>query len=152
MRNNRDLVNDARTGLFVTAFLAELDPQSGGMRYASAGHEPPLVLRRGEPVPDELPLAPSELLGAFGDFAATDSEVLLESGDLLLAYTDGVTDAKDANGLRFGDDRLRGALRRGAASGADGAIAAVLDALDEFVAAEPATDDVTLLAVEALAR
>ena len=45
MRTNRVLVNDARTGLFVTAFIGELDAASGTVRYASAGHEPPLVVR-----------------------------------------------------------------------------------------------------------
>ncbi len=146
-RTNRVLVDDARTGLFVTAFVGELDPTSGRLLYASAGHEPPLVVSDGGRCVAELELPPAPLLGAFADLGRTEASIGLGPGDLVLAYTDGVTDARDATGERFGEVRLRDALRAEPPGGAEAAVERVLGAVDEFAGAEPAADDITLLAL-----
>jgi serine phosphatase RsbU (regulator of sigma subunit) len=146
-RTNRVLVTDARTGLFVTAFAGELDVATGRLRYASAGHEPPLLVRAADGRVRELELPPTTLLGAFEDFDAPETEMDLAPGDLLVAFTDGVTDAADATRARFGDARFQAALGDVAAGGADAAVAGVLAKIDAFVAGEPAADDITLLAI-----
>jgi sigma-B regulation protein RsbU (phosphoserine phosphatase) len=146
-RTNRVLFGDVRTGLFVTALVGELDPATGRLRYASAGHEPPLLIGRREPRVAELEVPPSALLGAFPDVGSVEASIVLEPGEVLLAYTDGVTDGRDATGARFGDARLQGALAASRPGAAEGAIADVLSALDAFTGAEPPADDVTLLAV-----
>ncbi len=150
-RTNRVLVRDAQTGLFITAFAGELDTTSGQLRYASAGHEPPLLVRRRDGLVRELDLPPSVLLGAFDDFEVPETTIDLESGDLLVAFTDGVTDAIDAARTRFGDDRFQAALGAVAAGGPDAAVAGVLAAIDAFSAGEPAADDITMLAIGRLA-
>jgi len=146
-RTNRVLVNDARTGLFVTAFAGELDTATGRLRYASAGHEPPLLARANAGRVDELDLPAGMVLGAFADAEVVEASLDLEPGDLLLAFTDGVTDAWDAGRSRFGDARFQAAFGACAAAGADAAVAGVLAAIDAFSGSEPAADDVTLLAV-----
>ncbi|NEM08924.1 PP2C family protein-serine/threonine phosphatase [Geodermatophilus normandii] len=100
---------------FVTGVLAELDVGSGRLRYVRAGHPPPLLLRDGRVV--------KELTGAgrvpFGiettGFAV--SEEVLEPGDWLVLYTDGITEARDATGRWFGEHRLAEFLARAAAAG-----------------------------------
>ncbi|WP_328476348.1 serine/threonine-protein phosphatase [Actinoplanes sp. NBC_00393] len=92
---------DAR---FVTAFLAELHLQTGELRYLNAGHLPPLLLRSGA-APDELtggarmPLGLDDPRGELG-------RRRLQRGDRLLLYTDGITEARDGDGVQFGRDRL----------------------------------------------
>ena len=85
------------------------------------------------------------LLGAFSDFEAIEASVVLEPGDLLVAYTDGVTDACDASGTRFGEARLRDVLGTVRSGAAEGTVADVLGAIDAFAGDAPAADDVTLL-------
>ena len=78
---------------------------------------------------------------------APEREITVGPGDLLVAWTDGVTDAADASRTRFGEGRFRPALAGEAAGGADAAVAGVLGAIDAFVAGQPAADDITLLAI-----
>jgi sigma-B regulation protein RsbU (phosphoserine phosphatase) len=150
-RTNRVLVRDARTGLFITAFAGEFDTATGQLRYASAGHEPPLLVRGRDGRVSELDLPPAVLLGAFEDFEAPETSIELEPGDLLVAFTDGVTDAIDAARTRFGDARFQAALGAVAAGGPDAAVEGVLAAIDAFSAGEPAADDITMLAIGRLA-
>jgi hypothetical protein len=95
---------------FVTGVLAELDVSSGRLRYVNAGHPPPLLLREGRVV--------KELRGGrrmpFGveTNGLTVAEENLEPGDWLALYTDGVTEARDAAGSWFGEDRLIDFLTR----------------------------------------
>jgi len=89
---------------FVTAVLAELNLQTGLLRYLNAGHPPPIVLRSGHAVRTlsggrRLPLG-------LNDTSVEVGEEMLEPGDRLLLYTDGVTEAQDAAGERFGLRRL----------------------------------------------
>ena len=148
-RTNRVLVRDARTGLFVTAIAATVDPSRGVLTYASAGHEPALMARWGAQSVDELP-AGGMLLGLAERAPTDDREVLFERGDLAVLYTDGVTDAVDADGTRFEAERLAEAVAQARGLAAAEAVAEILGAVDRFVGnAEPA-DDLTLVAVRRL--
>jgi len=102
--------DDAR---FVTAVLAELDLQTGMLRYINAGHPPPVLLRNGKVVANldrgrRMPLGLDDATGDVG-------QVSLEPEDRLLFYTDGFTEARDADGEQFGLDRLIEAAERHAA-------------------------------------
>ncbi len=141
-RANRVLTDDVHSGLFVTAFVAEIDARNGILRYASAGHEPPLLLGRSGVV--ELP-ADGILLGLFRDFAAVEHEQVLEFGDVVVAYTDGVTDARDPSGARFGEQRLLSFLRDEPVSSATDLADGILAAVDRFAGGAPPADDITVL-------
>jgi hypothetical protein len=101
--------------VFVTGVLTELDVDSGLLRYVNAGHPPPLLLRQGRVV--------KELAGGrrvpFGIEAGglTIGEEILEPGDWLALYTDGITEARDGSGAWFGEDRLKEFLTRAIAAG-----------------------------------
>lgn len=102
---------------FATGVMARLDLPTGRLTWVNAGHPPPLLLRGGKLV-KVLDLKPSTPLGIpFGPSAATVGEEDLEPGDRILLYTDGVTEARTADGQFFDADRLAEFLEREAADG-----------------------------------
>lgn len=102
---------------FVTALIAELDVTSGHLRWISAGHPPPLLLRGGRLV-KTLELAPSPPLGMeLAQTAPLVGEEALEPGDMVLLYTDGLTEARRPGGELFSVERLAEFIEREAANG-----------------------------------
>jgi sigma-B regulation protein RsbU (phosphoserine phosphatase) len=128
---------------YATAVVAVIALDSGVLRYANAGHNPPLLIRAGGAV-EELAATgvPIALLPGAGYQAA---ELQLAPGDSLLLYTDGIVEANDPDGEEYGNDRLADLCRRHSqASCAD--LAAALDAdLEAFVRGVPFADDRTLV-------
>ena len=104
-RTNHILVDERRTGLFVTVLAGILDLDTGVFTFANAGHEMPILA---PPPPDEPRWIPGggPLLGVFGHLDLTPQSVEIRPGDRLVLYTDGITDATSPEGLRFGSDRL----------------------------------------------
>jgi len=148
-RTNHILVEERRSALFITALLAVVDVRSGRLRVAAAGHEPPLVLRASSGRLEWLPVQ-GPLLGAFSALNVREREATLYHGDMLLCYTDGVTDARSPAGERFGERRLRAAVRAGRDSSAQDLVDRIVDSMQRFQAGTAAADDVTLLAVRRL--
>jgi sigma-B regulation protein RsbU (phosphoserine phosphatase) len=145
-RTNRVFKGDVRTGLFLTAFVAHLLP-GGIVRHASAGHEPALVWRAGTARLSWTGSA-GGMLGLFATTGAAEHVLRLAPGDVLLAYTDGATDARDGDGRRFGERRLRQAFAAAAGGGPAAAVDGVRAALEGFCSAAPEpADDLTLLVV-----
>lgn len=151
-RTNHILVQERRSSLFITALCATLTLPTGRLRLANAGHEPPLIIPGdGSPV---LPVSvEGPLLGAFGSLGLFEAEVELGGGDVVLFYTDGVTDARSTSGERFEEDRLLGAIeaarhpsadRRGTAAGI---VESIRAAVTEFQAGMAPADDVTIVAI-----
>jgi serine phosphatase RsbU (regulator of sigma subunit) len=138
---NRLLVERNLTG-FVTAFLAFLEPASGVLRYASAGHPPPLLMADGDVIPLESASLP---LGVFADARYADSEAVVPTGSLLVLYTDGITEARTGS-LLFGEDGLRGSLSRASHVGVEGLPAFLLAEALRFSHGRLG-DDVAILAV-----
>jgi serine phosphatase RsbU (regulator of sigma subunit)/anti-sigma regulatory factor (Ser/Thr protein kinase) len=140
-----------RVGSFVTAFYGVLDPRTGRIQYASAGHNPTLVYRCAsrhvETLRDRgIPLA--AVRG--GAIAATleDREIMLEPGDILLQFTDGISEAFEPSGReQFGTARIEAALLASASEGARAVIDTLLEAVAGWTAGGPRLDDETLLVV-----
>lgn len=145
-RTNRILVEERRAALFITALCCYLDTRSGSLVVANAGHEPPLIIRDGSMALEEVPVG-GPLLGAFPSIVLDEARAALEPGDTLVLYTDGVTDARAADGTRFGEDRFRATLRDAASDGASARelVDAVVGSVRDFVAGEAAADDLTLV-------
>jgi sigma-B regulation protein RsbU (phosphoserine phosphatase) len=132
---------------FVTAVLAELNMDTGILRYINAGHPAPLLLRAGKVV-RALPGGRRMPLG-LDDQSVQLGEEAMEPGDRLLLYTDGVTEARDAEGRQFGLDGLIQHIERHAAAGLPAP--ETVRRLAHAVATHhdgPATDDATLLLAE----
>ncbi|MHB1357113.1 MAG: SpoIIE family protein phosphatase [Anaerolineae bacterium] len=105
-RANRILMEDSRSSMFISLFYAILDTRNGQMKYARAGHNPPLVLRASDSSLIALESA-GTVLGIVGDPHVAQETVDLAPGDLLVMYTDGVTEAINELDEEFGEERLR---------------------------------------------
>jgi serine phosphatase RsbU (regulator of sigma subunit) len=126
-------------------FTARLDPASGTVDYCSAGHPPALLLRAGG---DLEPLSEGGmLLGMAADASFRRGRVELGAGDLLLAYTDGVVEARTGADEEFGDERLEAQLRLAAGGSADAVLFSVLAAVQDFAAPHPLADDTSVVVV-----
>jgi serine phosphatase RsbU (regulator of sigma subunit) len=105
-RTNDPLVMDIPPNMFVTCFYGILDPQSGRLVYANAGHDLPYLLRRGGSDAQEL-RARGMPLGLMVGMSYEEKEIVLQEGDSALLYSDGLVEAHDPRGEMFGFPRLR---------------------------------------------
>jgi serine phosphatase RsbU (regulator of sigma subunit) len=136
---------------YVTAALAELSPDSGGVRFVGAGHLDNLILRADDTAVSLASTgAPLGLLPPGLPYLETAHR--LEPGDCLVLYSDGVTDAQNEQGEEFGDARLLAVLRSGTDRSAGTLIDHIFAALDRFAGHAPQFDDITLLVVRRLSH
>jgi sigma-B regulation protein RsbU (phosphoserine phosphatase) len=145
-RVNQMLVRDTKDTEFVTLFYGVYDARNKRLTYCNAGHPPPLLLRGG----NILELASDNMvLGVNPDEPYSQSIIELKSGDELLIYTDGVTDAMNYQKQPFGKPRLLEAIQR-SGPGAEVLAQHVLWELRKFVGISKRSDDVTMIAVHVL--
>ena len=139
---NAVICENNRQTMFVTVFFCILDPSDGTVSFANAGHPSPLLLRAdGVPVP--LRSAGDIVLGLLPGADYELFTLRLEPGDVLFMYTDGVTEAMNAVGEEFGEERLVGALSGAVGLSAVDCTARVVGAVREFSDGRPPSDDVT---------
>jgi sigma-B regulation protein RsbU (phosphoserine phosphatase) len=105
------MLADTHAGLFVTAFYGILDPSTGDLVYANAGHNPPLLLRAQHRDASQSLFKTGMALGAVEDTSWELGQTRIEPNDVLILYTDGLTDAQDSDGALYGTGRLHGFLR-----------------------------------------
>lgn len=140
----------AQSHRFVTLFYSDYDPRTRLLRYANAAHNPPLIWRRQRHCVERLD-APGLLIGLQPEASYGCEQIVLEPGDVLLCYTDGVTEASGLNGERFDEARLVAALQAACRSGvgAQGILEQVFRRLDRFVGADrPLEDDASLVVLK----
>ncbi len=140
---NRDLCRLSSVAPMASLFLAKLDPASGKLDYCSAGHPPALLLRadgRLETLSEGGPV-----LGVLTDAFFARGSVELEPGDILLACSDGVLESANESDEEFGYQRLEAELRHGREESAEALLFSVLGAVQDFAAARPLVDDMTLV-------
>ncbi|MBI3361870.1 MAG: serine/threonine-protein phosphatase, partial [Chloroflexi bacterium] len=105
---NRALCAQSSVGMFVTAFYAVLEPTTRTLIFTNAGHNPPLVRQASGQIEDLARCGMA--LGVLTETTLVERTLTLAPGDALVAYTDGVTDAVNPQGERFGVDRLTAAV------------------------------------------
>ena len=145
-RVNRILAIERRSSLFVTAALAAVDADTGDIRLASAGHEPPLVIRADGTL--DAIVARGAILGAFAGATYEPGSCRLEPGEVVVLYTDGITDTRDGAGVFYGEPRLRGVLGGLAGASAEEVCSAIVDDVRAFRGEADLFDDLTLLVAE----
>ncbi len=145
-RANRILVDDNRSGMFVSMLYGVLDTRTGLLRYGRAGHNPGLWIHAETQTVDNL-CPPGIVLGITENPEIAEATVTLEPGDALVLYTDGVTDALDKSENEFGEQRLIDCLRDIAPSRADRVVQQVNHRVSAFSSGAEQFDDFTLLAV-----
>jgi serine phosphatase RsbU (regulator of sigma subunit) len=128
---------------YVTAFICALDPKSGRLGYTNAGHNTGLLVRADGSL--QLLEANGLPIGLFADVAYERAEVTLAPGDLLLLYTDGITEAANPKGDEFGLERLQAVVRRHAREPLIALAVAIETAVEVFADGTPFGDDRTLV-------
>jgi sigma-B regulation protein RsbU (phosphoserine phosphatase) len=141
---NRIVLENTRSDKFTTLFYGVLDSAAATFRYTNAGHVPPILVR-----PDGTIVRLSEggtVLGVFPDSPYEEAQVTLRLGDRLVLITDGISEAANAEGDEFGDDRLIRILLENRRLAASELQALILDAVARF-SGQPLQDDATLMII-----
>jgi serine phosphatase RsbU (regulator of sigma subunit) len=143
---NSLMIQERQSRPFVTAFHAQIELDSGRVNFASAGHDAPLWITADGTTIRSLE-APGVILGAFRQTGLEAREIVLEPGDTLVFYTDGVTEARDHDRQLFGDDRLEQAALAAVAAGgsAQSVLSSVIEAVAAFTAGAEQADDLTII-------
>ena len=147
-RLNRLLCHTVPENRFVTFFYTVLDPLSGTLTYVNAGQNPPYLVRHGS---DPVRLSQTgPPLGLFitTKYGARTLEIL--KGDILVCYSDGVTEARGTSTEEFGEDRLTQVVHKERAKTPTGIIKSVTEAMMDFCAGQSYQDDVTLVVLKRL--
>jgi serine phosphatase RsbU (regulator of sigma subunit) len=142
---NRILHRDGLPNRFATLVYLEIVADSGRVRMLNAGHMQPLILRSASV--EEMPQA-SSALGMFPDAIFVEQQVDLGIGDLLVAYSDGLTEATNRAGEFFGEERLHGLVADLAGLTAKTASARLVAAAEAFVGDAPRHDDLSLIVLK----
>jgi serine phosphatase RsbU (regulator of sigma subunit) len=143
---NRLAYRSTHTDQFATFFMARLDEGDLSLAYTNAGHNPPLVVRRGGTL--EMLETGGVIVGILEEFPYAEDTIRLNEGDLLFAYTDGVTEAMGPAGEFYGEERLHPLLASlPAGTTAKAAVERVLADVERFLDGRECGDDLTLLAI-----
>lgn len=143
-RLNRLYIHNINFSTFVTIFLGKYDPRTRVMSYANAGHNSAYVYRL--KTNEEIWLRPTgPAIGLIERFSVDRQEIELQAGDILLLYTDGITEAANQNGVLWGEDRLAEIIRNNADSSSEQLIQKIMKALSEHTNGSSFADDVTLV-------
>jgi sigma-B regulation protein RsbU (phosphoserine phosphatase) len=143
---NRYLAENIPSNRFVTLFYAELDPRTGALSFLNAGHNPPLIVHQAGTVEQ---LSSGGLpLGIKRDAVFREGRTQLQPGDVLVIYSDGVSEAGNPQGEEFGVKRLSDTVMRNLDASAAGIRDRIEAALTKFAEGTAAADDITLVIVK----
>ena len=135
----------------MTLFFAVIDIDTGEVRYASAGHNPPLFIPKGGKA-EWIPPLNELVAGVMEDFNYTTKSMTMQPGDTLFIYTDGVTEAMDSKQNLYSDDRLLAEAERCSDLDAEPFIHAIDDSIKAFTGGAEQSDDITMLAMQFLGK
>lgn len=148
MTSVNDLVcGESVDGMFVTVFYGRLNILTGEIDYTNAGHNPPYVVHASGKV-EMVPPQGNMVLGAVENFQYRNDKITLEKGDMLFTFTDGVTEAMNAAGEQFGEERLEKLLAKCGGKTSQETIDTVRAAVAEWAGETEQSDDVTMLVIK----
>lgn len=147
MAVNSQMADIIEQDRFVTFQYGCLDTVNGGFRFANAGHNYPVLYHAAENHVEEVELN-GLMLGVLEEIEYDEVEVNLAPGDVLVLYTDGVTEAQSKEGKLFDEERLKETVQKAAGGNATQVREAILDAVLNFAAGAPQYDDITLVVVK----
>ncbi|MEN6319339.1 MAG: SpoIIE family protein phosphatase [Syntrophaceae bacterium] len=145
-RVNIELCRENETMMFCTLFCGLLNIKTGEFLYSNAGHNPPLIIRSGQK-PEWLKLPEGFPMGIMEDGSYRTERIVLEPGDTLILYTDGVTEATNCDKALFTADRMISTVERSKTLPLEHMISNIITSVKNFTGKEPQSDDITILAV-----
>jgi sigma-B regulation protein RsbU (phosphoserine phosphatase) len=144
---NEQLHRFTSPGMFATLFVGVLDTSTGILRYVNAGHNPPIVVKRDSSDVSKLTDG-GVLVGAFPGMRYTDAAIQVDAGDLLVIYSDGVTEAMNQAGEMFEEERLLNTILKVHGCGsASEVLSSIIDAVDRFAGEAEQADDISVMVV-----
>lgn len=144
-RSNTEFCDDAGEVAFVTLFFGILDPPKGQLTYTNAGHNPPILIRADGHLERLSPTGPA--IGIDPDSVFLERQVLLHEGDLLVLYTDGISEAMDKKGRILGENHLEEMIIGLSGLPPSEVIRQIRNEVDNFVNGADQSDDITLMVV-----
>jgi serine phosphatase RsbU (regulator of sigma subunit) len=144
-RTNFLMCSATRRGTFVTLFLAVLNPETGGISYANAGHNRPFVV--GPNGKFEILTTGSLVLGFLPKHTYERAETVLQPGESLVIYSDGVTEAMNLESEQFEEERLYDLAKKHQGDGSGAMVDRIINEVRAFAGERPQNDDITLLIV-----
>ncbi len=148
-RANHLMTQDVHSRVFLSAFYAVLDTNNGRLVYANGGHNQPLWFQAESGVTQWLAVR-GFILGAFEEVDLEECTLNVSPGDILVFYTDGVTEARSPAGDLFGEERLMATVQANAQANTQQLQEALLAAVNKFTAGQPLADDLTFFIVKRL--
>ncbi len=143
-RLNKAIASNCPENRFITFFVCIIDPATGAVTYTNAGHNPPLVVRSSGGY--ETLGTGGIILGIMPKFVYQQAEARMEPGDILVLFSDGVTEAaRPVVDEEFGEERLADLIRGHANESAEQIVKAVIEAVAQFTEGAPAADDITVV-------
>ncbi len=143
---NESLSYNNESSMFVTTFVGILNLQSGEVHYTNAGHNPPVIIRA-DGKTEMLDISGLIPVGLFRDFKYTESSFTLNKGDKLFLYTDGITEAEDAEKNLFSEERLMDILKNSAGEDPAALIHKVMENITLHVGDNLQSDDITMMSI-----
>jgi sigma-B regulation protein RsbU (phosphoserine phosphatase) len=143
VRINKATCASCPSNRFITFFFCVLDVESGELRFANAGHNPPIIVRANGAA--EMLEGGGPVLGILSIAPYSQGAARLEHGDMLVLYSDGVTEATNIDYEEFGEERFTEVLQQNRNLSAVEIVQAVTKALEAFAASAPQADDITLV-------
>ena len=142
---NNELCAENPERIFVTLFAMIIDIETGEITFANAGHNPPVIISRNGA--EYIALKHGTALGFFKDVGIENEELKLSSGEGLLLYTDGITEAVNPDRIFFGEERLKDLLSSVKLNGSAETLKLIKDAVTQFYDGEEQFDDMTSVSV-----
>ncbi len=143
---NNILCESNSEGLFITAFEGVLDLVTGEFSYVNAGHELPFIYKNGKFKP--IKIKAGFVLAGLEDMRYGTGSIMLEPGDRIFQYTDGVTEATDSENRLFGMERLEKSLNDASDKSPEELLGTIKNDIDAFVKEAPQFDDITMLCLD----
>ncbi len=146
---NGHIFQDSKTSMFVTLFYAVLDCRARALRFINAGHNPPIFVGAA-PAGVTLLNAKGIALGVLDEIALESVDIQLRTGDVVVLYTDGVTEATNEHDEEYGVKRLTGCVEREKTNTSREIIEAIVKEVTEFAGTRPQHDDITIMVLKVL--
>jgi phosphoserine phosphatase RsbU/P len=143
---NAIIAADSKAGMFVTLFYGVLEVDSLTLTYVNAGHNPPIICHADDEHLTEL-TATGIAIGALVDAEYTADTAALKAGDVIVLYTDGITEAENAQQDMYGEERLNEVIRACRKQPAGEIITTILDSVRTFTGGFAQSDDITLMVI-----
>jgi len=146
---NNLIAADSTVGMFVTLFYGILDHENHSITFVNAGHNPPILFHAADRTISELEIT-GMAMGAVENTEYRSVICPLQPGDVMVLYTDGITEGNNENGEMYGEARLQEIIRSSVDLPADEILARILDDMKKFCGSVPQFDDITLMVIRVL--